>query len=114
MTQGMLVVLGEKNIKKLKDFAELSSDELIGGYDEIKGKRIKINGYLEDFALSREEADGLIMGARKIVLLTNLWRKIKIKKKHLQYLEVIQKKHYPETGKNLRQKYSMFTRKNQR
>ncbi len=67
MTQGMLVVLGEKNIKKLKDFADLSSDELIGGFDEIKGKRIRINGYLEDFGLSREEADNLIMGARKIV-----------------------------------------------
>ena len=67
MTQGMLVVLGEQNIKKLKDFAELSSDELIGGMDEIKGKRIKINGYLEEFALSREEADNLIMDARKIV-----------------------------------------------
>ena len=51
MTQGMLVVLGEQNIKKLKDFAELSSDELIGGMDEIKGKRIKINGYLEDLSL---------------------------------------------------------------
>ena len=67
MTQGMLVVLGEKNIKKLKDFADLSSDELIGGADEIKGKRIKIDGYLEDFALTREEADDLIMSARKIV-----------------------------------------------
>ena len=67
MTQGMLVVLGEKNIRKLKDFADLSSDELIGGIDEIKGKRIKINGYLEDFNLSREEADNLIMNARKIV-----------------------------------------------
>ena len=67
MTQGMLVVLGEQNIKKLKDFAELSSDELIGGMDEIKGKRIKINGYLEEFALTREEADNLIMDARKIV-----------------------------------------------
>ena len=67
MTQGMLVVLGEQNIKKLKDFAELSSDELIGGMDEIKGKRIKINGYLEDFALTRDEADNLIMSARKIV-----------------------------------------------
>ena len=67
MTQGMLVVLGEKNIRKLKDFADLSSDELIGGIDEIKGKRIKINGYLEDFNLSREEADNLIMSARKIV-----------------------------------------------
>ena len=67
MTQGMLGVLGEQNIKKLKDFAELSSDELIGGMDEIKGKRIKINGYLEDFALTRDEADNLIMSARKIV-----------------------------------------------
>tara|TARA_Y100000817_G_scaffold314749_1_gene314918 strand:+ start:1609 stop:3162 length:1554 start_codon:yes stop_codon:yes gene_type:complete len=67
ITQGMLVVLGEKNIKKLKDFADLSSDELIGGMDEIKGKRIKINGYLEDFALTREEADNLIMNARKLV-----------------------------------------------
>ena len=67
MTQGMLVVLGEQNITKLKDFAELSSDELIGGMDEIKGKRIKINGYLEDFALTREEADNMIMDARKIV-----------------------------------------------
>ena len=63
----MLVVLGEKDIKKLKDFADLSSDELIGGMDEIKGKRIKINGYLEDFALTREEADNLIMNARKLV-----------------------------------------------
>ena len=67
MTQGMLVVLGEQNITKLKDFAELSSDELIGGMDEIKGKRIKINGYLEDFALTRDEADNMIMDARKIV-----------------------------------------------
>ena len=67
MTQGMLVVLGEKNIKKLKDFAELSSDELIGGMDEIKGKRIKINGYLEEFNLTKEEADSLIMNARNIV-----------------------------------------------
>ena len=67
MTQGMLVVLGEKNIKKLKDFAELSSDELVGGMDEIKGKRIKVDGYLEEFNLSKEEADNLIMSARKIV-----------------------------------------------
>ena len=67
MTQGMLVVLGEKNIKKLKDFADLSSDELVGGMDEIKGKRIKVDGYLEEFNLSKEEADNLIMNARKIV-----------------------------------------------
>ena len=67
MTQGMLVILGQRNIKKLNDFADLSSDELIGGFDEIKGKKIRIEGYLEEFSLSREEADQLIMSAREIV-----------------------------------------------
>ena len=51
----------------MKDFAELSSDELIGGFDEIKGKKIRIDGYLEEFSLSRDEADQLIMSARDIV-----------------------------------------------
>jgi N utilization substance protein A len=60
MTQGMLVILGQKNIKKLSDFADLS-------YDEIKGKKIRIDGYLEEFSLSRKEADDLIMAAREIV-----------------------------------------------
>ena len=67
LTQGMLVTLGEKKIKTLKDFAELSTDELVGGYDEIKGKRFKIDGYLEEFALSKIEAESLIMSARNIV-----------------------------------------------
>jgi len=66
MTQGMLVILGQKNIKKINDFADLSSDGLIGGFDEIKGKKIRINGYLEEFSLSRKEADELIMAAREI------------------------------------------------
>ena len=66
MTQGMLVMLGQRNIKKLGDFADLSSDELIGGFDEIKGKKIRVEGYLEEFSLSREEADQLIMSARAI------------------------------------------------
>merc|ERR1711991_1018178 len=66
ITQGMLVILGQKNIKKLSDFADPSSDELIGGYDEIRGKKIRIEGYLEEFSLSRKEADELIMTAREI------------------------------------------------
>ena len=32
----------------------------------IKGKKIKIEGYLEEFSLSRKEADELIMAAREI------------------------------------------------
>ena len=67
MTQGMLVILGQKNIKKLSDFADLSTDELVGGFDEVKGKKIRLQGYLEEFSLTREEADQLIMSARDIV-----------------------------------------------
>jgi len=67
LTPGMLVTLGEKKIKTLKDLAELSTDELIGGYDEKKGKKFKIEGYLEEFALIKNEAEDLIMNARNIV-----------------------------------------------
>ena len=66
LTQGMLVTLGEQKILNLKDFADLASDELIGSYDIIKGENVKIKGYLEDFALTKKEADELIMNARKI------------------------------------------------
>ena len=31
----------------------------------LKGERVKIKGYLEDFALSKKEADELIMSARE-------------------------------------------------
>ena len=64
LTPGMLVTLGEQKILKLVDFADLASDELTGGFDIIKGERVKIKGYLEDFALSKKEADELIMSAR--------------------------------------------------
>ena len=67
LTPGMLVTLGEQKILTLNDFADLASDELTGGYDIVKGERVRIKGYLEDFALSKKEADDLIMSARDIV-----------------------------------------------
>ena len=67
LTPGMLVTLGEQKILSLEEFADLASDELTGGYDIIKGSKIRIEGYLEDFALSKEEADELIMSARRII-----------------------------------------------
>ncbi len=67
LTPGMLVTLGEKRILTLENFADLASDELTGGYDIVRGAKVKIEGYLEDFALSKEEADGLIMSAREII-----------------------------------------------
>ena len=67
LTPGMLLTLGEQKILKLEDFADLASDELTGGFDVVKGEKIKIQGYLEDFALSKSEADELIMSARNII-----------------------------------------------
>ena len=67
LTPGMLVTLGEKKILKLEDFADLASDELTGGYDVVKGSKIKIEGYLEDFALSKDEADEFNYVCRNIV-----------------------------------------------
>ena len=64
LTPGMLVTLGERKILTLADFADLASDELTGSYDTVKGERVKINGYLEEFALSKNESDELIMSAR--------------------------------------------------
>jgi len=64
LTPGMLVTLGEQKILNLTDFADLASDELTGGHDIVKGERIRIKGYLEDFALNKNEADNLIMSAR--------------------------------------------------
>ena len=57
----------KKKILTLQDFADLSSDELTGAYDMFKGERVKIKGYLEEFALNKTEADELIMSAREIV-----------------------------------------------
>jgi N utilization substance protein A len=51
LTPGMLVTLGEQKILNLTDFADLASDELTGSYDVVKGERVKIKGYLEEFAL---------------------------------------------------------------
>ena len=56
-----------QKILNLEDFADLASDELTGGFDVVKGEKIRIQGYLEDFALSKTEADNLIMSARDIV-----------------------------------------------
>ena len=68
LSKAMIVKLAENNIKSLDDFAGLTTDELIG-YLEIRGdKNSKVAGILEEFGLTREEGDQLIMEARKIWL----------------------------------------------
>ena len=68
LTKAMIVKLAENNIKTLDDFAGLTTDDLIG-YLEVKGdKNSKVSGLLEEFNITREEGDQLIMEARKIWL----------------------------------------------
>ena len=87
LTPGMLVTLGEQKILTLNDFADLASDELTGSYDIVKGERVKVRGYLEDFALSKKEADDLIMSAREKVFKD--WKMIYGKEKN--QIETIRK-----------------------
>ena len=52
-------------VKNLEPSSTLKINE-ISKKLEIKGKKIRIEGYLEEFSLSRKEADDLIMSAREI------------------------------------------------
>ena len=56
LTPGMLVTLGEQKILKLKDFADLASDELTGGYDIVKGESIKIKGLFRRFCFIKKRS----------------------------------------------------------
>ena len=68
LSKAMVVKLAENDIKTLDDFAGLTTDDLIG-YLEVKGdKNSKVTGIFEEFNLTREEGDQLIMEARKIWL----------------------------------------------
>lgn len=60
----MIVKLGENDIKTLEDFAYCSTDDLIGWYENIEGKKVHQTGILESFDLQHEEINTLIMQAR--------------------------------------------------
>ena len=68
LTKTMLVTLAENNIKTLEDLAGLTTDDLIGYYEDRHDKNSKVKGMLEEYNLTREEGDELIMEARKILL----------------------------------------------
>ena len=56
--------------KILEDWKNTKTQRSWGWYrafDEKKGIKYKIDGYLEEFALTKNEADDLIINARKIV-----------------------------------------------
>ena len=68
MTTNMLVSLGENDIKTLESFAGLTTDDLIGYLEDKADKNSKVEGLLEEFSLTKDEGDQLIMEARKIWL----------------------------------------------
>jgi transcription termination/antitermination protein NusA len=64
LTPQMLEVLAKDGIKTLEDFATCADWELAGGWTTVGGQRVKDKGLLEDFDMSLEEAQTLVMTAR--------------------------------------------------
>ena len=68
LTKAMIVKLAENNIKSIEDFAGLTTDDLIGYFEDKSDKNSRVAGLLEEFNINKEEGDHLIMEARKIWL----------------------------------------------
>ena len=64
LTAQMLVTLGEKDVKTLEDFAGFTGDDLRGWFETKNGERVREPGVLEEFELTQEQADALILNAR--------------------------------------------------
>jgi transcription termination/antitermination protein NusA len=64
LTGPMLVSLGEKGVKTLEDFAGFTGDDLRGWFETKNGERVREPGVLEDYQLTQEQSDGLILNAR--------------------------------------------------
>ena len=64
LTPQMLVALGQKGVKTLEDFAGSTGDDLRGWFETKNGERVREPGILEEFQLTQEQADGLVLNAR--------------------------------------------------
>ena len=65
LNPAMLVALGENGVKSLEDLAGCATDDLLGYYDVNKDKeRVHVPGALEDFDLTPDDANAIIMKAR--------------------------------------------------
>ena len=63
----MLLALANDDIKSVEEFAKCADWELAGGWTTVDGERVKDDGLLENFGVSLEEAQDLIMTARVIL-----------------------------------------------
>jgi len=67
VTLPMAVTFGENEVKTVEDLAGLVPDDLRGYYESKDGERVREAGILDDYSLSPEDAEGLIMRARVAV-----------------------------------------------
>jgi N utilization substance protein A len=66
VTLPMAVALGQAGVKTLEDFAGLVPDDIRGYYESKDGERVREPGILDDFSLTPEDAEALIMRARVV------------------------------------------------
>ncbi len=64
VTTAMLVAFGENDIKSVEDLAGSATDDLLGWSERKDGEVKHFPGALEGFAVSKEEAEALVMQAR--------------------------------------------------
>jgi N utilization substance protein A len=64
VTLPMSVTFGENEVKSVEDLAGLVPDDIRGYYESKDGERVREAGILDDYNLSPEDAEGLIMRAR--------------------------------------------------
>jgi N utilization substance protein A len=67
VTLPMSVTFGENDVKTVEDLAGLVPDDLRGYYESKDGERVREAGILDDYNLSPEDAEALIMRARVAV-----------------------------------------------
>ena len=67
LTTAMLVALGKDDVKSLEDFAGCATDELVGWAERKDGEVTRYPGSLSDFGVSRQDAEAMVIEARKMV-----------------------------------------------
>jgi N utilization substance protein A len=64
VTSAMLVAFGENDIKTVEDLAGCATDDLVGWTEKKGGETQHMAGILDGLAISREEAEAIIVAAR--------------------------------------------------
>ena len=64
VTMAMMVALGKEDVKTVEDFGYCAVDDLVGWTERKDGEVQHFDGILKDFALSRAEAEEMIIAAR--------------------------------------------------